>query len=244
MIIDFFHTTVYTPLYNALVIFLNIGPWVDVGIAVVVLTVVVKLLLFPLSLKATRTQRLMKELEEPMKEIKEKYKDDREQQGKKLLELYREKKVNPFSSFLVLFIQIPVILSLFFIFSRSGLPDINLELLYSFVTAPESVSMMLFGLVDMAGKNVILAVLAGLTQHIQARLSLPEQKPRSPDATFQEDFARSMQTQIKYILPFMIVVFAYILNAAVALYWITSNIFAIGQEVYVKRKMEEENIEE
>jgi YidC/Oxa1 family membrane protein insertase len=90
----------------------------------------------------------------------------------------------------------------------------------------------------MAGKNVPLAILAGVTQHFQARYALPPVEPRKETATFQEDFARSLQVQMKYVLPIIIIFVAYVASAAVALYWITSNIFAIGQELYVKKQME------
>ncbi len=242
MISDFFHATVYTPLYNALILLLDLGPWMDLGIAVIVLTVVVKTFLFPLSLKAARTQRILKKIEAPMKELQEKYKDNREELGRKLLELYREHKVNPFSSFLVLFIQLPVILGLYFVFLKGGLPNVDVNLLYSFVKNPKEVSMMFLGLVDMAGKNIPLAVMAGITQYFVAHLSLPPSSPRSEQATFQEDFARSLQLQMKYVLPVVIVFFAYVASAAVALYWITGNIFAIGQELYVKKRMEQEGM--
>ncbi len=96
------------------------------------------------------------------------------------------------------------------------------------------------GFVDMAGKNIPLAILAGISQHFQARLAMPPSAPRKENATFQEDFARSMQVQVKYVLPFVIVFVAYVASAAVALYWITSNIFAIGQEIQVKRSVEKE----
>ncbi len=240
MISDIFHTIIYNPLYNALIALLGVGSWVDVGIAVIVLTVVVKMALFPLSLKAARTQRIMKELEKPMKEIREKYKDNREEQGRKLLDLYRENKVYPFSSFLVLFIQLPVILGLYFVFLKGGLPDVDVTILYNFVSNPNSISMHFLGFVDMAGKNIPLAILAGISQHFQARLAMPPSAPRKENATFQEDFARSMQVQVKYVLPFVIVFVAYVASAAVALYWITSNIFAIGQEIQVKRSVEKE----
>jgi YidC/Oxa1 family membrane protein insertase len=235
MISETFHAVVYTPLYNALIGILSIGSWVDVGVAVIVLTLCVKTLLFPLSLKASRTQRAMKKIEEPMKEIREKYKDNREEQGRKLLELYREHNINPFSSIIVVFIQLPVILGLYFVFYKGGLPVVDTTLLYGFVHEPVQISMQFLGMVDMAGKNAVLAVLAGLTQHYQAHISLPAVGPRKENATFQEDFARSMQTQIKYVLPVIIVFVAYVASAAVALYWITSNIFAIGQEMYVRR---------
>jgi YidC/Oxa1 family membrane protein insertase len=239
MIGDAFHSVVYEPLYNALIWILSHASWIDVGLAVIALTVLVKLILFPLSLKAARTQRLMKELEEPMKEIREKYKD-RQEQGRAMLELYRERQVNPFSGFVVLFIQLPVILGLYFVFLNGGLPEIKLDELYSWVRAPESVNMLFLGIVDMAGKSHVLALFAGVTQYFQAKLAMPPLKPRDENATFQEDFARTLQLQMKYVLPFVIVVVAYIASAAVALYWITSNIFAIGQELYVKRTLDKE----
>jgi len=238
MISSLFHTFVYVPLYNALVGLLSLGAWVDVGMAIIALTTLVKVLLYPLSLKAARTQRLMREMEAPLKEIREKYKDDREEQGKRMLALYREKGVNPFSGFVVLFIQLPIILGLYFVFSKGSLPGIDASLLYSFVHAPQAVDMWFLGLFDMASKSHVLAVLAGVTQFFQAHYALPAPPPRSEHATFQEDFARSMQLQMKYVLPVMIVFIAYVVNAAVALYWITSNIFAIGQEIFVKRQLD------
>jgi len=241
MVSEIFHTVVYTPLYNALIALLDIGPWVDMGVAVIVLTLIVKTAMFPLSLKAARTQRVMKDLESPMKELREKYKDNREEQGRRLLALYRDNNVNPFSSFLVLFIQLPVILGLYFVFLKGGLPTIDPTLLYSFVPQPGSdVSMHFLGLIDLTAKNIPLAILAGISQHFQARLALPDLAPKKENATFQEDFARSLQVQMKYVLPFVIMFVAYVASAAVALYWITSNIFAIGQEIHVKKRVEAE----
>ena len=237
---ELFHSYVYTPLYNALIGILDLGPWVDMGIAVIVLTILVKLLLFPLSLKAARTQRLMKEIEEPMKEIREKYKDDRETQGRKMLELYKEKGVNPFSSFLTILIQLPVVLGLYFVFLKGGLPAVDSSLLYSFIPTPDTVNMLFLNLVDMAGKSIPLAILAGVSQYFQAHFALPKQAPRSENASFQEDFARSMHLQMKFVLPFVVGFVAYVASAAVALYWITSNIFAIGQEIRVKNLLERE----
>lgn len=242
MVSDIFHVVVYTPLYNALIALLDIGTWVDMGVAVIVLTLIVKTALFPLSLKAARTQRIMKDLEEPMKELREKYKDNREEQGRKLLALYKDNNVNPFSSFLVLFIQLPVILGLYFVFLKGGLPNIDPTLLYGFVKEPGTISMHFLGFIDLTAKNVPLAILAGISQHFQARFALPDPGPKKENATFQEDFARSMQMQMKYVLPFVIMFVAYVASAAVALYWITSNIFAIGQEIHVKRRIEEEKL--
>ena len=232
-----FNTYVYLPLYNALVVILSQISWIDVGMAVIILTVLVKLLLFPLSLKSARHQQLMKKLEEPMREIKEKYKDNKEEQGRKMLELYKKIGANPLSGIFLMLIQLPVIIGLYFVFYKGGLPDIHTESLYGWVAAPENVRMTLLGIVDMAGKSLLLAVIAGITQFIRASYSMPTPAARKENASFQDDFARSMQMNVKYVFPFLIATFAYILNAAVALYWVTSNIFAILQEIYVKRQM-------
>ncbi len=243
MVSSLFHTFVYTPLYNALILLLDIGPWVALGVAVVVLTVVVKFALFPFSLKASKTQRVMKGLEEEMKEIKDKYKDDKEKQGRELLELYKKNNVNPFSSFIVMFIQLPIVLGLYYVFLRGGLPNVDTSLLYSFVPEPKSISMFFLGIVDMSEKNIFLAVLAGISQHFQVRLAMPPIKQKNEGkSTFQEEFAKSLQIQMKYVLPFVIMFVAYVASSAVALYWITSNIFAIAQEMKVKRHVEVERI--
>jgi YidC/Oxa1 family membrane protein insertase len=237
MIGSLFHTVVYVPLYNALIAILDLGPWIDLGMAVILLTVVVKLILLPVSLKAARTQRLMKELDAPMKAIREKYKDDREEQGRKLLELYREKGVNPLSGFVTLLVQLPVIFGLYFVFLKGGLPTVDTSLLYSFIQTPHAVNMHFLGLVDLTSKSYVLAALAGISQYLQAHVAFPAPAPRSEKSSFQEDLTRSMQVQMKYMLPLVIAFVAYVASAAVALYWITSNIFAIGQELYVKRRL-------
>lgn len=237
MLSSLFHTLVYTPLYNALVGIIAIGGWVDVGVAIVALTLLVKIILFPLSLKASRTQHLMKELEAPAKEIRERYKDNREEQGRRLLELYREKGVNPFSSLLLLFIQLPVVLGLYFVFLKGGLPSIDTSLLYPFVSAPEEVRMMFLGIIDIGVRSLPLALIAGITQYLQVHVAMPAPAPRNEHATFQEDFTRSLQMQMRYVLPGIVAFVAFATGAAVALYWITSNTFAILQEVWVKKRL-------
>ena len=241
MIADLFHTVVYVPLYNALIALYSFGGWVDMGIAVIILTILVRLLLAPLSLKASRAQRVMRAVEPELKKIREEYKDDKETQGRKMLELYKEKKINPFSGILTLFIQLPVILGLYFVFLKGGLPEVNSDLLYSFVHAPiAAVQTTFLGTVDMLGQSIFLAILAGVTQHIYARYSFPKPKETTGERTFQEDFARSMRVQVLFVLPFMIVIFGYITSAAVALYWVTSNVCSIVQEWYVKHTFEKE----
>lgn len=243
MISSIFNTIVYNPIYNGLIYFESIVPWSDVGIAVILVTVLVKLILFPLSKKAVRTQMVMRRLEPELSSIKEKYKNDKQQQAQKIMQFYKDNDVNPFSSIFLLFIQIPIILGLFFVF-KNGLTDINGDVLYSFIHMPENVNMMFLGVVDMAGKSFVIALLAAITQYYQFKLTLPPLKARTENPTMKEDLARSMHLQMKYTMPIIMGVFGYTLGAVIALYFLTSNIFAIGQELVIKRQVKEKFHEE
>lgn len=233
----FFHTFFYDPIYNALVFIVSALPGGDVGLAIIILTIIVKLILFPLSLKAARTQILMREVEPLLKEIREKYKDNKEEQALKTLALYREKNVNPFATILLMLIQLPIILALYFVFFNEKLPAIHTELLYSFITAPEQVNLILFGIFDVTKISVVLALLAGVTQFFQVKLAIPKPTPPKEGSTptFAEDFARSMQMQMQYVLPVIITGVSLSVAAAISLYFVVSNLFAIGQELYIKR---------
>lgn len=228
-------------MYNGLVFLMDILPGADAGIAIIILTVIVKLILFPLSKKSVQTQLKMRKLEPAMKEIKEKYKDKQEQ-AKKTMEFYKKEGVNPFAGFLLILIQLPIIFALYKVFYSSGLPAISTELLYSFVKIPESVNINFLGLVNIAGKSIVLALIAGITTYLQVRFSMPVVPKKSPDGkrSFQEDFARSMSIQMKYIFPVIAFFISWSISGAIALYWITSNLFAIGQELVIRRGVERE----
>lgn len=240
MISSLFNKTLYEPLYNGLIALIDIIPGGDVGIAVIILTVIVKLILFPLSKKSVYTQIKMRDLQKPMEEIKEKYKDNREKMGFAMLELYKENKVNPFSSILLIFIQIPVIFALYWVFLRAGLPNINTDILYSFIPEPSIINIDFLSFITITEtKSWILALLAGLTQHFQARFSMPKPTPVKPGASpsLKEDMMRGMNIQIKWVLPIIVFFISYGLIAVVALYWTVSNLFAIGQELYIRENI-------
>jgi YidC/Oxa1 family membrane protein insertase len=237
-----FDTILHNPLYNALVGLLDVIPGADIGIAVIILTLIVKFILFPLSAAAIRTQIKMKEIDEPLKEIKEKYKDDREKMGKAMLELYRENKINPFAGIVTIIIQLPIILALYFVFARAGFPEINPELLYSFVPQPGSVNTNFLGFIDLsASKSVLIALLAGVSQYYQMQIVMKninkkkneEKKEKSP----MEDMMKTMQFQMKYVMPVITFFISFSLISVVGLYWIVANLFAIGQEIYIQKKI-------
>ncbi|MCW9054933.1 MAG: YidC/Oxa1 family membrane protein insertase [Candidatus Pacebacteria bacterium] len=237
----FFHNFVYAPLYNGLVFFIDIVPYADVGIAVILLTITVKLILLPVAQSGIRSQILMNSIKPDLEDIREKYKEDKQEQARKTMDLYKEKKINPFSIILPLIVQIPVIFGLYWVFFRGGLPNIKTELLYSFVDIPIVVNMHFLGFIDVAGKSILFALLAGVTQYIYTKLSFPKPQENNGEPSFKNDLAKSMHLQMRYVMPIVVGVIAYSISAAVAIYWSTSNLFMIGQEIFVRRRMMEKN---
>src|SRR3989344_1032016 len=107
----------YQPLYNGLIALINILPWEDAGFAVIVFTILIKLILFPLSKKSVVTQFRLKQLAPEIEKIKKTY-TDKQEQSRQMLQLYKTNKINPFLSIILVFIQLPIIFGLYFVFLR------------------------------------------------------------------------------------------------------------------------------
>lgn len=212
----------------------------DVGLAIILITVLVKVILFPLAVRASHTQIAMRALEPQMKELRERYKNNAQELALKTMALYRENKVNPFASFLIILIQLPVIFGLYWVIwadSKSGIFDPTL--LYSWVTGPQVSSFVFLDLVPLAEGSVILAVLVGLTQYYLSRLMMPA-APEKTGKAFQDDLATSMHLQMRYVFPILLAIISYVATAAIALYFLTSNIFGIMQEFAARRRHNKE----
>jgi YidC/Oxa1 family membrane protein insertase len=233
-----YNTFFYNPLYNTLVFLIDVLPGADVGLAVVILTILVKLVLFPLSQKALKAQASIKLAQKEIDNIKVKYADNRELLAKEMLAVYKKYNINPFAGFLTLLIQIPVLFALYFIFYKGGLPVINTSILYSFTTIPDIVNMKFLGIFDVSTRSLVAAILVGITQFFQARYALAKQEVPQ-EAGFKGDFVRGLHIQMKYVFPVMIALIAYSLISVVSLYWIVSNLFGIGQELYLRRTTKE-----
>ncbi len=243
MISSLFHGLFYDPLYNLLVFIIQHVPGGDVGLATIIVTCVVKVVLFPLSKEATKTQLKMKVLEPELAKIKEQYGSNREEFGRKTLDFYRSNKLNPFASFFLILLQLPVIIALAYIFISGGLPTIKTELLYSFIQTPAIITTLFLGLIDISGRSIILSLLAGLAQFVQIRLSVPAYTPpkdTSKKASFGDDLAKSMNVQMRYVMPIFMVFISLSVSGAVALYWITGSLFTIGQELYFRKTIKKE----
>ena len=240
MFSSIWHNFFFDPVYNTLVFFIGVIPGGDVGLAIIASVLVVKTVLLPISIRAVKTQKVMREIEPKLREIKEKHKEDRQAQAQAMMAVYKEAEINPFASIALIFLQIPIIIALYFAVNGGGgvpLPEINTALLYSFIAEPVIASMNFLGVIDITARSLLLAVAAGIAQYYQVKLAMPELPPRDPDAEpdFKEDFMRNMQLQMRYVMPILIGVFAYVISAAVALYFFVSSLTTIAQEYYVRR---------
>lgn len=234
------HTFFFDPVYNTLVFFIGVIPGGDVGLAIIATVLLVKTILLPVSIKAAKTQRIMREIEPQLREIKKKYKEDRHEQAQAMMAVYKEAGMNPFASIFLIILQIPIIIALYFSVYNGGgatLPTINTDILYAFITAPAEVTMNFLGLIDIKSRSILLAVLAGVTQYIHVSLTLPKLPERKegekPD--LKDEFLRNMQTQMKYVMPLLITGVAYFISAAIALYFLISNLTSIAQEYFVRK---------
>jgi len=233
MLTNLWNTALYDPLVNALAFLISIVPGGDVGLAVILLTLIVKIILLPLSGASIKSQAKMTLLAPELDKIK-KGGANKEEQARLTFELYKKHKTNPFSGCLLVLIQIPIIFALYYVFWK-GI-NIDADILYSFVKVPAQMDIVFLGLIDLSQKSIILAILAGISQYLQAHF-MPKPAPSTGDkGSFQESFAKSMQMQMKYVFPFLIVFIAYSISGAIALYWVVSNMFAVGQQLYIKNQ--------
>lgn len=231
-----FTSVFYAPLYNGLIFFISLLPYHSVGFAVIFFTLIVKVVLFPLSQKSVRTQFEMKKIEPELNELKLKYKDNKQVQAEKIMQIYKERNINPFAGIFLMLIQFPVLVALYYIFARGGLPTLDHTILYPFTRLPGYINMSFLG-ANVADKNVYFALITGIAQYFQIHFTMPKQpKSVSKEPSFKDDLSRSMTMQMKYVMPVIIFLIANSFPSVVALYLITSSLFAIGQEFYMRRK--------
>jgi YidC/Oxa1 family membrane protein insertase len=240
-IISFFHAILYVPIYNVLIFLVGLTPNGDVGLGLIGVTLIVRIIVLPLSLSAVKTQRSMKQIEPELKQIREKYKEDKELQAKETFAIYKKYDIHPFSSILLLFVQLPVLFSLYFMVRKESLYHVNMALLYPFIHAPAVLSPVFLGLFSIAAPNLILSALVVLTQFFQAYFAIPVPPKATPTSSvskpgsqdMQAEFGRAMALQARFVFPIVFGVISYS-SGAIALYFITSNTVMLLQELLVR----------
>lgn len=229
----FYNLIFYQPLFNLLVFLYQTVAANDLGLAIIELTILIRIILYPFFHKGAKQQMLMQRIQPHVKKIQETHKNDREKQAQALMELYKEHGVNPFSGLLLLIIQLPILIALYQIF-RSDIGS-QLAHLYSSIAAPSSINSTLFGIINLKVPNIWLVVIAGIMQYFQARLAIY----RAPGSTAQLSQAEKMARQMAFLGPVVTIVIFYSLPAAVGLYWLVSSLFSIVQQIFVNRHLRE-----
>ncbi|MCK5475748.1 MAG: YidC/Oxa1 family membrane protein insertase [Candidatus Pacebacteria bacterium] len=246
---NIFNELIYYPLFNLLVFFYNIAGQ-DIGIAIILLTLLVRFALYPINTKAIKSQKQLQEIQPEMKKVQAKYKDDKEKQAKALMELYQEKKVNPMSGCFPILIQFPILIALYWVF-LNGFKDESLIIVYSFITNPGHINPISMGFVNLSEINIVLAVIAGILQYFQTKMLMggkkeeKEEKEKKEEKTAEEktqDFAQSMSKQMIYLMPVLTFVFAMSFPSGLALYWAVTTLFAIVQQSFIMRKAKKQEV--
>jgi YidC/Oxa1 family membrane protein insertase len=245
MFTTLFNTIFFQPILNLLVWLYVTVPGQDVGIAIILLTVVVKIILYPLTHLQIKQQRGMQELQPKIEEIRKRLKDDKEKQAAELMELYKKEKVNPASSCLPLLVQLPVFLALFHAL-QVGLQSQGLNMLYPFVPNPQSINAMFLGVFDLTQPNYVLAILAGLVQFWQTRqilkppaatVTAPPPEVAKTEGAKDESMTAIMNKQMAFMMPIMTVVIGFTLPGGLTLYWLTMSLLTVAQQALVLKKM-------
>ena len=223
----------YKPLFNALIFLVFLMPGHNVGLAIILLTVIIRLILLPSSMSATRQQKRMRDLQPEIQELQAKYKGDKQRQSQELMAFYKREKINPLGSCLPLLIQLPILLILYYVFIN-GLNTARFDLLYSFTPRPDFMHTWFLG-IDLAKPDrFILPVIAGILQYFQSRQLMPVTPPKKEGQS--PDMQSMVSKQMMYLMPVFTVLIAGRLPAALPLYWIVTTLFAIGQQWYVFRQ--------
>src|SRR3989344_4086567 len=218
----------YRPLFNAVVFLYNILPGHDFGLAIIALTTIIRIFFFPLSIKTVRSQKSLSQLNPRMQEIKQRLKGDSAAQSSEIMKLYKEHNINPLAGCLPLLIQLPILIALYQAFI-AGLKPENLSMLYSFVSNPGIINKISFGFMDVTSKMPLLAVFAGMAQFIQAWVTKTQNQGLSPNKEMA-----ALNSQMLYFFPIMIIVIGWNLPAGLVLYWITTTVFSVLEQLYIK----------
>jgi len=231
-----FRIILYEPILNLLVFFYDFIPGHDLGIAIIVLTIVLRFILYPLSAKSVKSQKALQDLQPELEKLKKQYKNDREGLSRVTLEFYRKNKINPLSSCLPLLIQFPVLIAIYQVL-RDGLNNSDvLKFLYSFIPNPGQLNPDFLNFLNLGTRNVYLAVLAGLTQFWQSRMLMKKNKPLQAKSNNFSAIAANMSNQMVYIMPILTIFIALGFPAGLSLYWVATTLFSILQQWLVIRK--------
>ncbi|PIZ98374.1 MAG: hypothetical protein COX77_04790 [Candidatus Komeilibacteria bacterium CG_4_10_14_0_2_um_filter_37_10] len=242
MLGNIYNLVLFQPLLNVLIFLYNIIPVKDLGWSIIIITILIRVILYPLSKSSIESQKKLQLLKPKMDELKKKHGDNKETYGRAVMELYKQEKINPASSCLPLLIQLPILIAVYQVF-RNGLGHTNFELLYSFVSDPGTINYLFLGLIDLAQPNTVLAILAGLFQYWQAKMIMQlkgkeDEKEPKENSGSPLNITNAMTKQMMYFMPIFTFFIGLSLPSGLVLYWAITTVLTILQQYLVFGKKE------
>jgi len=228
---ELYNTILFQPLFNAVIFLYNVIPGNDFGLAIITLTIAIRVAFFPLTVKTILSQRALSKINPLMKEIKEKHKNDSQAQSAAIMKLYKDNKINPLSGCLPMLIQLPILIALYHAFGAGFKPE-SLDLIYGFITRPEQINSISFGFLDITSRSIFLALSTGLAQYIQLSQN---QKLTQAGGGGQPEM-QALNKQMLYIFPVIIIIIGWNLPAGLLVYWMTTTLFSMGEQAYIRVK--------
>ena len=234
-----FNYLITLPIFNVLMLLYHL--FGSMALSIIVLTLIVRLALFPLTLRQLKSTKATQAIQPLIADVRKKYKDQKEQYAA-MQAIYKEYGVNPVAGCLPLLVQLPVLYGLFFALrealNTSNLNPINYlhslnqsiyPFLPKFIFPPDPYMIWFGGPINLGHPDPthILPILAGLATFLQLRMSQPRTRTGTKDAMTQQMAA------MQYIMPFVTLFFAWTFPAGLALYWTTTSVFSMVQQYFV-----------
>lgn len=230
----FYEAIAYNPIYNLLISFYNIIPWKDFGVAIILTTLLIRLLIYPISKKQITSQKKLQELQPKIKEVQEKFKDNKQEQAQRMMALYKEHGVNPVSGCLPLVLYLIVFIAIYQAINHIASANFLADgaHLYSFVSNPGPINHLFLNMLDLTKPNILLGVVTAIAQYFQMKMIIGNQPtpPVSESKGDMSDIATMMNKQMLYIAPAATLFIGVTFPAALSLYWLTSTLFMLVQQ--------------
>jgi YidC/Oxa1 family membrane protein insertase len=231
-----FNTILVYPMFNLLAVLYAFVH--DFGLAIVLLTIIIRGLIWPLVTKQLHSQRALQELQPELQRIKSRAAGDKALEGQLTMELYKEREINPFASFLPLLIQLPIFFALFIVLRDIVKPGEIAHIAYEpvkhlpaiadIISGKTAFHPTLFGLIDLTKPSPLLALLAGLAQFVQTKQITPKHQTKDSQA--------QIMAGMTYMFPALTFFIGLSLPSALPLYWLTASLMAILQQYLVLQR--------
>jgi YidC/Oxa1 family membrane protein insertase len=255
-----FTTIIVQPIFNLLVLIYALIPGHNFGLAIILFTILIRLLMWPLVRKQLHHAKAIRALQPELKKIKKAAKGNRQEESRLTMELYKERQINPFSSLGIVLVQIPILIGLYIglkkiIDNPQQIIDFSYPALHNLSWMKELSSNIhqfdnsLFGIIDLSRKAmgplywpaVLIAVASAISQYFQSRMLMP----KSDDARSlkqilrdagsgknadQQEVNAAVGRSTLVIIPVFVLLISLGLAAALPLYWLTSSLVALWQQ--------------